>query len=76
MPWASKAADLSSAPAPGGPSHGERTTGMMDPFERVRQERRLAALFFTGLLAVCAAMLWLFHGEAVIGWFMMSGGVP
>lgn len=49
---------------------------MMDPFERVRQERRLAALFFTGLLAVCAAMLWLFHGEAVIGWFMMSGGVP
>jgi len=73
MPWVNDGADRFTAPASGTPEVRAHLSGVMDAFERVRQERRLAALFLTGFLMACAAVLWLFHGSAVIQWILTSG---
>lgn len=48
----------------------------MDPDLRNRMERRLALRFLTGMLAACAALLWLFYGAGVVRLLSGAGGMP
>ncbi|HOQ88966.1 MAG TPA: hypothetical protein PLO53_03475 [Candidatus Hydrogenedentes bacterium] len=48
----------------------------VDPDLRNRMERRLALRFLTGMLAACAALLWLFYGAGVVRLLSGAGGMP
>ncbi|HOJ69198.1 MAG TPA: hypothetical protein PK379_06730 [Candidatus Hydrogenedentes bacterium] len=77
MPWGNDTADgWAPSPASGDPGSRHRVPVLVDPFARNRAERRIAAFFFTGMLCVCAAILWLFHGADLVRWFMLAGGAP